>query len=335
MTLTQAATLTRRGIIVVIVLMILIISGTIGYNIWHKYYLSTLPPVEEKAEMRFGALPIPNFPTSSISSSNFSYSLDTTTGGFPQTPELVKVYFIPQTGVSLLAPERAKDQATKLDFDNNVEVLSQTQYKFKDDNNGILIIDLTTANFHLQRQLNLSDKNASGSASPEQFKQDQLINSFKSYLSSKNLLTAELQNGHAFVSYDKEFPDLSATAQVSLIPANFDNFPIVTSVFNEGMVKAIITKAEEEKNKFINVDYTFWSVDNTTFSTYPIKTAEQAFADLKSGLGFISLEPDKPQVSISSIYLAYFESEEYSPYLQPVFVFEGPHFAALVPAVKQ
>jgi len=328
MTLTQTAILIRRGTIVALIAVVLVIIGAVGYKIWHQYYLSSLPPVEEKPEMKFGVLPKLNFPPSMVSSSNFSYSLDTVTGGLPQTPQLLKVYFIPQSGVSFLAPEKSKTLAQNLGFPIGPQIISASQYKFTDENTNELTIDLTNSNFHFQTSIT-ENGTATSSAdlknlSNQTSNQVKLIDDFKSYLSSKNLLREELQNGRSYAAFGEN-------TIVSIWPVNLDNLPIVSASPNQSLVKTTITKTEKEE--FIRLDYTFWVIDQTTFSTYKLKTSEQAFADLRSGLGFISLEPKKPEVSISSVYLAYFESEEYSPYLQPVFVFEGPDFAAIVPAV--
>jgi len=105
----------------------------------------------------------------------------------------------------------------------------------------------------------------------------------------------------------------------------------VTPSETEGLVHALYSRKDET---FSKLTYTFWTVDQTSFATYPLKTAEEAYSDLVSGKGYISIIPDKPAVSISMVYLAYFEPEDYASYLQPVFIFEGPNFKALVPAVK-
>lgn len=329
MTLTQVAALTRKSVIALIILTVLGVGGSIGYQIWHQYYLSTLPPVEEKPEMKFGNLPKPVFPNSEISSSNFSYSLDTTTGGLPQTPKLLKVYFLPKSGVSLLAPEKSKKLAEILGFFSNPQTISPTEYKFSDENGESLLIDLTTGNFSFERQI--ATDSAVSTVLPDQ---SQIVAMFKDYLVTKELLTEELKNGRSNVKFSGNSPSDSEMAEASLWPADIDEMPIVTASFKKGLVRGTITKIEDERNRFSQINYVFWPVDKTTSSTYPLKNPEQAFADLRSGKGFISIEPAKPKVSISSVYLAYYQSEEYSPYLQPVFVFEGPGFTALVPAIQ-
>lgn len=329
MNLTQTATFTKRAILLSIIVVILGIVVSVGYKIWYRYYLSTLPPIEEKADEKFGKLPQILLPKSVVKSSNFSYLLDTTTGGFPQMPKVIKVYFIPQAGVSLLAPAKSKDLAIRLGFNSEAQSLSEYSHQFSDGSGGSLTVELTTGNFNLLKRV-ATDSATLDSSLPDQV---QIIAQFRDYLQSKNLLSAELKDGRSKVIYDN--PDFSQAkgAIVSIWPQDFDEKPIVTSNFNQALIKASITIDTDEANKFKEVRYIYWPIDKTTYSTYPIINASDAFEDLKGGKGYISLEPNQPQVSITSVYLAYYQSEQYTPYLQPVYIFEGPNFAALVPAI--
>jgi len=330
MTLTQTANLTRRGIIIIIVLMIIAISGSIGYSIWNQYRISQIPPVMEQPEMKFGILPAINFPASNVTSSNYSYSLDTETGNLPQIPKFLKVYFIPKSSITLMAPEKSINLAQNLGFLIGPEIISANIYKFTNESGGEMIIDLTTGNFSFQ-QSNV-EKIATNSAQANLPNQDKIIADFKNYLSSNNLLVEDLKNGRGFVQYNNGTAQDSVTAKVSLFPINFENLPIITPLFNQGLIKATVNGPEVKR--YPRLDYTYWVIDKTTSSTYPLKTAQEAYEELKSGAGFVSIESNSPKVSISSVYLAYLETEEYTPYLQPVFVFEGPDFVGLVPAIN-
>jgi hypothetical protein len=332
MTLTQTAILVRRGVFTIISLTVLVVAAATGYKIWYQHYLSTLPPIEEKAEMRFGLLPEIKFPPSIVSSSNFSYSLDTVTGGFPQMPKLVKVYFIPQNKVSFLAPEKSQALAQSLGFLQGPQILSETRYKFTDQYQGNLIIDLTTGNFNFQRQVATDSAKLQETPLTDQAK---LVVEFKDFLQQKGLLPEELKNGRSAVIYGQTQNSASESAQVSVWPEDFEGLPIVTASFKTGLVTGLAKNLADEFGNFTKLDYIFWPIDKTTFSTYQIKTPEEAFKDLQSGKGFVALEPPTAKVSISSVYLAYFQSEEYSPYLKPVYVFEGPSFAALVEALSE
>ncbi|MBI4040168.1 hypothetical protein HY389_02330 [Candidatus Daviesbacteria bacterium] len=330
MNLTQTAKLTKRGLIVLAALIFLGITGKVGYQIWYtNFYLPSLPPKIELPENKFGVLPPVNFPKSDLKSSNYTYSIDTATGGLPQTPKLVKVYFLPQAGVSLLAPDRSKDLATKLGFSNGPQILSQTQYKFSDDSGGNLTIDLNTGNFSFERPIASASADLQNNTLPDP---PQLIANFKNYLQGKNLLPDGLKDGRSQVNYNGNSQSDAQTASVTLWPADIDKLPIITPA-QQGLITVTVTKARDETKKFVKLNYTYWPVDKTTSSTYSIKTAQRAFDELKTGSAYMIKQPPKNQVSISSVYLAYFESADYPIYLQPVFVFEGPDFMAIIPAV--
>jgi hypothetical protein len=70
-------------------------------------------------------------------------------------------------------------------------------------------------------------------------------------------------------------------------------------------------------------------------ATYPIKTAQQAFDDLKNGKGYIgAYNGNDSQILINKVYLAYFIGDSQQDYLEPVVVFEGQNgFFAYVPAI--
>lgn len=334
MTLTQAATLTKKTVIASIAFVISIVIVMVGYNLWHQYYLSTLPPVEEKPEMKFGTLPPLNFPPSQVSATNYSYTLDTQTGDLPTTPKLMKVYFVPQGRVSLLDPDKAQKLAQQMGFGIGPEKVSDRVVEYADETGGQISIDLPTANFHF-RKAEASTSATDNSAPPSE---DDIIKNFKDYLAFYNLLPDELRNSKAAVNYDNFPTNLAKTATVTIWPPEIsdgtEQIPVVTPDYNFGLIKAIVKGGTDKTQMFTEVDYTYWPPDLTTFSTYPLKTATQAFEDLKSGKAYISQQPTNPQVSIATVSLAYYQTEEYSPYLQPVFVFTGPNFTAIVPAIS-
>lgn len=328
MTLSQAAVVTRKGMVFLGIFLAVVLISLIGYRLWKQYELAHSKPVEEKPEMRFGTLPKIKFPPQTVSSSNFTYSLDTTTGELPEVPKLLKIYFIPLTGVSLMDADKAKKLAENLKFPDGPQILASTEYKFTDNNGSNLLINIATGNFHFQRTLIPNQDDPPRGSFPDK---EKLISDFKDFLSSKNILYQELSSGTGNVTYSGSGE--GEIAQISLWPSDIDKTKIITPQFTQGLIRASITKHSWEINKYININFTFWPVDKTTSSTYPLKTPNQAFEELKAGSGFVAVEPPQPQVSISSVYLAYYQSESYSPYLQPVYVFDGPQFITLVPAV--
>ncbi len=330
MTLTQAAVFTKKGIVIFIGLIILGIIFKVIFDFGYKVYRSYYPPPENIATIQFGKLPKIIFP-SSKSTANYTYTLDTKTGGLPQNPNIIKIYFIPQTGVSLLSADRSKALAQKLGFEVGPENLSSVQVRFKDQKGSNLTIDLPTGNFSFDRSAELDpNESLQNNVLPEA---DALVNDFKTYLGGKDLLNDQLKTGRSNVVYDGPSRAEATKATVSLWPQDIDELPIVTPDFAHGLIKVTMTRSRIEPTRFSKLNYYYWPIEETTFSTYPLKSTQTAFEQLKAGGGYFSLEPPSNQASITSVSLAYYQSTDYSPYLQPVYVFAGSNFAAYVPAI--
>lgn len=342
LTLTQTADLTKKAFIFGVVSLVLIIFGWVGFTLYKNSQIKPPSILEEKPDTRFNLLPKLKFKKSVAPSSNYTYELITETGKLPENfPKLMKVYFISKLGTTLLAPNRAKELAERFEFRNGPEILSPTLYKFTNDNEGALTIDLDTGNFDYNRKISTE------SASLDELEQEVIIadkakmaEEFKSYLSSKELLREELSIGKTDIFYDQSQQQDSQTARITLWQDGISEsekvkYPVITAKFDEGLIDATVTKYTDEINKYLSLKYIFWPIDLENFATYPLKTAEQAFTQLKEGKGNIVIKPKNTLVDVSNIYIAYFLAEEYQTYLQPVFVFEGEGFAALVPAIPE
>lgn len=342
MTLTQTAILTKQIITISIFAVILGLASFIGYKLWLSYYLAHLPPVEEKPDTKFGLLPAPDFPKSSVSTSNFSYALDTVTGGLPKVGQeagfekIHKVYFAVQSFATLLSAEKSQALAEKFGITTLPQILSETKYEFKDQGKT-LNVDLDNGNFSYIKEATISAKETPDDES-------RLIGGFENVLASLGALKEDLRTGRTKVTLLKiegarliptELRSEAEAAQISLWPAPIDKKSIFTPDFNKSLVTVIVAGRADNIENYLSLRFTYYPIDTTTFATYPIKGAEVAFEDLKSGKGVVVVEPDKPEVSITSVYMGYFLGESYSPYLQPIFVFEGPHFVAYVPAIRE
>ena len=81
----------------------------------------------------------------------------------------------------------------------------------------------------------------------------------------------------------------------------------------------------------------FFEKSEEQIGVYPIKTGEEVWLELNSGLGFVVAGTQgQKNIVIKSMNLGYFDPDIYQNYLQPVYVFIGEgDFAAYVPAVKE
>ncbi len=326
MTLSQTAIIAKQVITVSIITLIVVILSLIGYRIWYSYYLAHLPPQEEKPDLKFGLLPTLDFPKASVSSSNYSYSIDTTTGNLPKVGvdkgfnKLIKVYFVTKTFASLLSSEKSQKLAEKFGITAKANILTDTKYQFEQENKS-LSVDLDSGNFAFKQEAT--------PAGQENLDDDKkLISDFKDILTNLGVLKEDLNKGRTKVML------LKNTAQISIWPASIEGKDIFTPQFDSSLINATIFKSADDIKNYLSLNYTYYPIELSTFATYPIKTSEQAFEDLKTGKGIVIIESNKPSVSITSVSLGYFLTEKYSPYLQPIFVFQGPHFVSYVSAIS-
>lgn len=341
MTLTQTAILTKQIILISTIFLTFSTIIFIGYKIWYNWYISTLPPVEEQPNIKFGVLPTLDFPQSSVSSSNFSYSLDTPTGGLPKVgidpgfEKIIKVYFLPKTYASFLSAQRSQDLAEKFAVKTPPKILSETNYQYKEDEKT-LTVDLDSGNYQFLREATVSAK--------QKLDDDNaLVEGFENTLSFLGGLKEELRHGRTKVVLLKneagklvptKLRSEALAAQISIWPQSIDKKSIFTADYNKSLVSATVLGSAANLENYLALNYIFFSIDTSTFATYPLRAATEAFEDLKSGKGVVLIEPEKPQVSITSVYLGYYLPENYTPYLQPIYIFEGPDFVAYTSAIS-
>lgn len=335
MNLTETAVFTKKALVIGAIVIGLAFLAFFAYKIWYSYYQSTLPVPEEAPTLTWGNLPPLDFPPTRISSSNFSYTVDTPDGKLPSFGKLEKVYFMPKAAATLLAPEKITRLATDLGINSPAQILSETRYRFATDSGKTLVAELDTGNFKFSTQ-------ATASAVTEQIREEErLIEGFREVLVSLGVMQEPLLSGPSKILYFK-FADgslINATnqdaevVQISLWPADIDKKPIVSSFKDKSLLVGIFDKNSSKINNLILLDYTFWPVDLKTSSTYPIITSEEAFKQLQEGKATVIEEPTAPQVSITEVKLGYFQSDKYAPYLQPIYIFIGPKFIAYLPAV--
>ena len=88
----------------------------------------------------------------------------------------------------------------------------------------------------------------------------------------------------------------------------------------------------------VTANFTHQTINTTpeTEATYPIKTAEEAFEELKNGKAFIaSYNGSATDIAITNVFLTYYLGEQPQEYLMPLIVFQGDNgFLAYISAVR-
>lgn len=342
MSLTNISITSRKVIRYGIYLLIFLIVGRIFLNIGIKIYKKIFPTPPPAPTVKYGKLVKVPFPKNGIMA-KLTYSLETAEGGLPTNiPTQAKVYFMPKTSANLLSLDTAKGRATSLGFSTDVQQISDTIYKFKNPNYPTYLqMNIVTGTFSISYDL-ATDKSPIDLRPPVA---EVAASGFRSFLSEANLLPPDLTGSvmHDFlkISNGQLISAMSLSeanfVKVNLFRKNYDNLPSVTGNPNQSNVWAIISGARNQGQQIVASEYHYRAVDESQYSTYPIKTPAEAFTELQSGLAFIAnlgLNKDGDSIKIRNIYLAYFDPNVISEYYQPIYIFEGDNgFTAYLPAV--
>lgn len=344
-TLTEAAYYTRQGLklafVVIVSLFFLkfVISGAI--SLWQ----GIRPSVPPKPTVAFGKLPPIKFPSGKVPTNTITYSQEFVEGKLPESSPSAKVYFTTAAAPLFLSLERSKEFARNLDFKTEPVALTQILYQWTDAEYPVRTLqkDIVNGNFLLNYDFNaersvFSERNLPyGQAA---------ITEARGFLERYGLFSPDLNESNAVVSF-WQFTGLGIAPTVSvseadavrvdLFRAPIDGLSLVTPSFKEAPVHFLLSGSSGKK-RILTLYYIFRPVEKDIFATYPLKTTKEAWGDLEAGKGYIAnLGGVKGiNVTIRRVFLAYYDSEVYEPYLQPVFVFEGDEgFKVYVSAVAK
>lgn len=349
-TLTETAYYTRKainwGIIALVVIFILKIFLDFTVSAWKKFF----PPPPPPPTVAFGKLPPIKFlpPPSDAGpaspSTKLNLTLETIEGGPPVASSTGTVFFIPKPAPNLLSLTRARQFALRLGFSSEPQSESPTLYRWQDERNPfrILQVDIVTGNFKITydyaQDLGLfAEKNLPT--------QEQVVTEAVGFLQNLGLYAPALAGGQPKVSYwqlvGNNLIQTTSLANADAVRVDFGRENILgmrlfSSHPPEELIYFIFSGSREPSKRLLEVSYKFWAVEMEQKATYPLKTSAQAWEELKNGGGFIAKMGEvKDKVIVRKIYLAYFYSEEYQAFLQPIFVFEGdPNFLAFISAVS-
>lgn len=340
--LTETASTVKKigvlGIISTVVVVMLIISVIAGISIKNKYF-----PSKEKAVVlsQFGQLDkISNLNINSVDITKLNFQVETVSNDFGVLPQHDKVYKFVLQSPAILGLENAKLAAEKMGFVSEPQVLEGTIFQWVDDATGrTLTYNIVTKNFNIESSRIFSPEYVSTPVVGN----EEAIRIAKQWLSANDLYQKDFEENKTSatpikveVTTLKKALSLSEAnyVQVSFRRKNINELPLVEASEN-GLVSVLVTGVNG-KESVAQVNYRYNEVDTNSWSFYPFKTSEEAFAQLKGGEGQIISSPIvSGTVFIRKVYLAYYLTDSDDEYLQPVVVFDSlDGFLAIVPAIK-
>lgn len=333
-TLSKVTSETRFVLKWATIIIVVILVAKIGIAIKEKLYPSPAP----SPTVSFGKLEAIKFPVNSPLKPP-KYTLDTISGTFPVFSDRVKVYKITPNIVSFLSLEKAQSKVSRLDFGTQKSLISENTYQWIDRTTllrkisfNILSSDFIYSTSFVTdptiRSINLSQTEATNIA--KTFLED--LSSFPDDID----LTKTKTSLHTIKNYTIEPSDNISKAQiikVDFFQKDIDKLPIyypsLSSTIN------LLIAGGENNYKVVEAFYTHKNI-STESATYPIKTASEAFLELKQGKAYVSSFNEKDtNVLIKNMFLGYYLGKDEQKYLMPIIIFEGDNdFFAYISAVK-
>lgn len=352
-TLTEASAVSRKAIK----------YGSVGFVaitlLWYmgvalvNYYISLHPPAAPPSTVDFGLLQEVNFPRNETRPAVY---LELPTGTIPTFPDRMRVYYAPTRRSGFADPDKATEVANALGFLFKPEQPTETRYLWsnQDQLSSKLDMNIVSGHFTLMR---MWQNNPILATLSNFLSEKQVIIDSSNYLRKTGLLEDDAV-GFEKLSYLKNdsgklIPALSLSdadfVQLDYFRKNIDeidpesktkeikaSYPFYRTDPSRGLIRAVISGSKQTNEKIINMEYSYTFIDYTRNGTYPIKTGEEAWAELSAGGGYIApTGPQTGEVKIRKIFLGYYDSNVNQKYAMPIYIFLGDQgFVAYVSAVN-
>lgn len=307
----------------------LILLIFIGFRIYSAFFAPEPPPTVAFGKLNF------EFPKSQNVGS-LTYSIDTITGSLPSFPKQVKVHKIEEKESDLLSLARANEKVSAAGFKGEPISLSESIYQWKNPTppEKTLTMNIFSNNFNLISSY-LSD---SASLTFKTTNAASAILASKTFLESLNVFPSDLdeEKTKSLLFSIKNFALEPATsisnAQVVLVnfyQKDINELPIFYSHPLTSPINFLVAEINNTPT-VVEANFTYQKVEEA-HATYPIKTADKAFSDLRENKAYIATYTGKEEnVIIKKVSLGYFIGDKKQNYLMPVAVFEGNNFQAFV-----
>ncbi|MBI2034849.1 MAG: hypothetical protein HYT11_03915 [Candidatus Levybacteria bacterium] len=373
LSLHKATELTKKLFKISLLIIIFLIFFVYTFRLGKYVKDLVFPPQPIPPSAAFGKLPQINFPQNVIEK-KFTYNINTITGDLPSAPGYpfkTRVYKMLDLQPSLLNLDRARTKAKAIGFSGREIALSETDFKWIDSTGPFpreLNMNTITFNFKFTSPYkNYLYLFPHGTAPDEQKAKDDAL----AFLSEMQLFAPDIDFGKAKTKLlelqENSLSEATSLSEAQLVSVNFyqkniksgreDSADIETQRENqEGPNTA--KDAEDTlpiyypnpPNSTINfiiggigmleANYSHQTISEL-FTSYPLKTASEAYEELVQGKAFIAAFPDndeykqKTEIKITNVSLGYYIGIEKQEYLMPVVVFENRDgFFAYVSAVQ-
>lgn len=288
----------------------------------------TLPP---PPTVTFGKLPSISFPRSATDKIA-TYSIDTISGFLPTLPYQAKVYRMVQIRPKFLALDIARQKVARVGFRSSEVRLRGDWYRWIDESYPLreITLDIFSHEFTLSSSF-LSDPLASRFATNFSNK-NSAVNTAQEFLLGMSSFPASIdlvktKTLFYSISRDGDLVPETKVSKAQVIRVDFfqkdiDKLPIYYPNASTSTTNLLVSNIQNQQI-VIGANFPHQPISETAY-TYPIKTATQAFNELKAHKGYVASYFGKDtNISIKNVFLGYYIGKEKQDYLMPIVVFEG------------
>jgi hypothetical protein len=285
--------------------------------------------------------------------------LDLIDADFPVSPPVVGVYPILSAPYGFLSRDRARELGKKLGFLEEPRIIENREMLWQSDLRT-LRMNISNLNFiytyNYLEDPTVFQRSFLGDESHAPGYSDAVLEQLEILGGERGPDLKEGQNATQLFLFDgSKLVDSTSIIQTSAARVDYFRVPIgdiamVSPQYYTSNVHVTFAKVTLE------INYTYWEIDRTLTATYPIKTAQEAYAEFEQNVSqylvFLG-EANTPlrtyeknevtQIITREASLGYYDTATYQQYLQPVWVFKGRavidvgqqvDFVAYVPAVQ-
>ncbi len=322
-----------------VILIVIIILFQAGQSIKETFFPS--PPTPP--DVSFGKLTPFSFPKSTVDSSGFTYTVNTLTGSLPQLPDRVTIDKIVQPLPSFQSFQNANDLLNKIGFVNNPTSISDTVYQWTKDTPfstqityNILTKNFTYTSNYLQDPIVLAGNQITDA--------QQAITVSQLFFDSFSSLPSDVDPTNAKTSFfaiqNGALSPVESLSNAQIIRVDFfqnsvNKLPIYYPQYPKSLINTLVGSGEQQP-QVVQAQYVYQSPDTSETATYPIKTATEAFDELKKNQAYVAnYDGTANAIVIRDVSLGYYIGESQQNYLIPVIVISGDNnFYAYVSAIE-
>lgn len=299
-------------------------------------------------DMRFGKLPYPKFSVVQQTSAGLNLELINIEGKPPEVSGTATVFSMPKKLPSLLTNDRAAKFAGKLGYIGTPQVLDSRRFFYIHPTDPLLSLTLDRVMFNFLLKFDWQ-KDPQRVFGPLGIDQNTATRNLMGFIQEYGLFDDSILRGkatHQPLVYNGSTNTLAPVQKTTQANAfrmdffrtNIGDLTVLPPGFDTSPVYAIYTPSTSLRKGVLEIGYTFWPIAPDDGATYPLRTSDAAWKDLQDGFGtVVRLGQNNPEkVIVRQIYLAYLDTPDPQPYLQPIFVFTGDNgFVAYLPAITK